>query len=160
MDRTKINLYQQNLRANYPQEIKDNNKLKDRDRKRKKRSKVIINDNDNNPPESVLHDESVLLPPAACTPNLYDYAHETEPCTASSSSSSVLKSRKITEEEEIKCNDDESVEAPKTYNFFLHNPDTTSSTKLTDQPQLLVTSSITSSNLKQPPAAEVRNVQY
>ena len=151
-DRTQINLRQQTRRANLPEEKKNDEKEKQRDRARNRRKKKT-NDNDNEPPVSVLSEDSVLEPPAACTPTLRDNADEiTEPCT--SSSSSHLKRRKIIDQDDIKCDEDESVQASKGYNFFQYKPQTDSSTMMTDQ-QLLITSSIT-----QPPPAEVRNVKY
>ena len=100
----------------------------------------------------MLPEESVLEPPAACTPTLRDNEDETpEPCTSSSSSN--LKRRKILDEDDIIV--DESVQESKSYHFFQHIPQSDSSSHVTDQ-QVLI-SSITQN--VQPPTV-VRNVKY
>jgi len=154
-DRTVLNLRQQTRRSNLlPEElIAENEKNRIREAKRRLKNRGTANDTE--PTESVLPEDTVSeTPAAACTPILGDNAEEPrEPCT-SSSSSSDLKRRKLNRDD-MKCVEDEIVQASKDYNFLQYTPQSDSSTMMTDQQQLLITSSIT-----QPPPAEVRNVKY
>ena len=162
-DRIQINLKQKIRRSNLPEEkiIEENEKNRVRTAEyRRKKEANSANANDNEPPESVLPEDSVFEPPAACTPDLRDNADETTDTCTSSSSSYDLKRRKIMHQDDMKCVEDEIVQASKDYNFLQYTPQSDSSTMMTDQPQLLITSSITSSILTQPPPAEVRNVKY
>jgi len=203
-DRTKINMYRQNRRANYtPEEkINENNKNKIRMqilRQNKKKNvslqtslPFIAVDTDSSVlPERPLHSlvplasasdavdsivstlntvdslrsDVVVEPPASFTPSLSDNA--VEPPAQFTSSLSHLKRRKISDEDDINC-DDERSPASKVYNFFHHKRESNSSSILTYQPDL-ISSNVTSDKTGgvvlsitqnvQPPT-EVRNVEY
>ena len=156
-DKATRNEQQQNRRNNYSEEkkreYKEKNKISTaKSRKQKKKT----NESELEPSASLRPDDSELEPAAAFTPSLSDDAVETpEPCTSSSSSN--LKRRKIVLHEDENTIVDVSAQESKSYDFFQLIPQTDFS-HVTDQQQVLISSSITQT--LQPPPTKVRNENH